>query len=111
IPEALKRLNPKDEKFIKLSDASSKLLSNGYVDVYISDREQFIKEINEEEKKEMNDIKWEYKWNLNDSQVYGPFSTQQIQQWIDADMFKDYKIYIRKVSDDMFDDTEFVELD
>ncbi|XP_062387849.1 CD2 antigen cytoplasmic tail-binding protein 2 [Sardina pilchardus] len=42
-------------------------------------------------------VMWEYKWeNKGDSELYGPFSSQQMQEWVDQDYFKD-GVYCRRV--------------
>ncbi|XP_029914676.1 CD2 antigen cytoplasmic tail-binding protein 2 [Myripristis murdjan] len=52
----------------------------------------------EEEDTRVNDeVMWEYKWeNVADSELYGPFSSQQMQNWVDEGYFKD-GVYCRRV--------------
>ncbi|KAJ3600507.1 hypothetical protein NHX12_031488 [Muraenolepis orangiensis] len=49
------------------------------------------------EEKEVTGVMWEYKWeNVDGSELYGPFSSQQMQDWVDEDYFKD-GVYCRKL--------------
>ncbi|KAK0153747.1 CD2 antigen cytoplasmic tail-binding protein 2 [Merluccius polli] len=42
-------------------------------------------------------VMWEYKWeNINDSELYGPFSSQQMQDWVDDGYFKE-GVYCRRL--------------
>ncbi|XP_012681357.1 CD2 antigen cytoplasmic tail-binding protein 2 [Clupea harengus] len=42
-------------------------------------------------------VMWEYKWENNkDCETYGPFSSQQMQEWVDQDYFKD-GVYCRRL--------------
>ncbi|XP_051988394.1 CD2 antigen cytoplasmic tail-binding protein 2 [Xyrauchen texanus] len=44
-----------------------------------------------------DEVMWEYKWdNEENSELYGPFSSQQMQEWVDEGYFKD-GVYCRKV--------------
>lgn len=36
-----------------------------------------------------NEITWEFKWKLEDDEIHGPFSTQQMQLWVEEGYFKD----------------------
>lgn len=36
-----------------------------------------------------NAITWEFKWKPEDDQIHGPFSTQQMQQWVVEGYFND----------------------
>uniref|UniRef100_A0A671KKG4 CD2 antigen cytoplasmic tail-binding protein 2 n=2 Tax=Sinocyclocheilus anshuiensis TaxID=1608454 RepID=A0A671KKG4_9TELE len=46
----------------------------------------------------VNDVvMWEYKWdNEENSELYGPFNSQQMQDWVDEGYFKD-GVYCRKI--------------
>ncbi|KAJ8402643.1 hypothetical protein AAFF_G00367260 [Aldrovandia affinis] len=58
------------------------------------------KEQDKEEKDQgmlSDEVMWEYKWeNDGKSELYGPFSSQQMQDWVDEGYFKD-GVYCRKV--------------
>ncbi|CAL8310842.1 unnamed protein product [Arctogadus glacialis] len=42
-------------------------------------------------------VMWEYRWeNVDGSELYGPFSSQQMQGWVDEDYFKD-GVYCRRL--------------
>ncbi|MCI4384805.1 hypothetical protein PGIGA_G00042860 [Pangasianodon gigas] len=44
-----------------------------------------------------DEVMWEYKWeNKENSELYGPFSSQQMQDWVDQGYFKD-GVYCRRV--------------
>ncbi|XP_072128150.1 CD2 antigen cytoplasmic tail-binding protein 2 isoform X1 [Mobula birostris] len=46
---------------------------------------------------ELPDVMWEYKWeNTDDAEVYGPFSSAQMQDWADQDYFGT-GVYCRRV--------------
>ncbi|XP_067883733.1 CD2 antigen cytoplasmic tail-binding protein 2 [Heterodontus francisci] len=47
----------------------------------------------------LSEVMWEYKWeNTNDAELYGPFSSSQMQDWVDQDYFRD-GVYCRKVGE------------
>ncbi|XP_062841034.1 CD2 antigen cytoplasmic tail-binding protein 2 isoform X2 [Trichomycterus rosablanca] len=47
-----------------------------------------------------DEVMWEYKWeNKENSELYGPFSSQQMQDWVDQGYFKD-AVYCRRVDQD-----------
>ncbi|XP_072549488.1 CD2 antigen cytoplasmic tail-binding protein 2 [Salminus brasiliensis] len=44
-----------------------------------------------------DEVMWEYKWeNKDNSELYGPFSSQQMQDWVDQGYFKD-GVYCRRI--------------
>ncbi|XP_023687446.1 CD2 antigen cytoplasmic tail-binding protein 2 isoform X1 [Paramormyrops kingsleyae] len=46
-----------------------------------------------------DDVMWEYKWDMDDkSEIYGPFSSQQMQNWVEEGHFKD-GVYCRRVGE------------
>ncbi|XP_026217921.1 CD2 antigen cytoplasmic tail-binding protein 2 [Anabas testudineus] len=53
----------------------------------------------EEETKIVTDeVMWEYKWDTDDnSEIYGPFSSQQMQDWVDEGYFSK-GVYCRRVN-------------
>lgn len=44
-------------------------------------------------------VQWEFKWKQNDTACHGPFSTEQMQQWVTEGYFKD-GVFVRKVDSD-----------
>ncbi|KAM9745360.1 CD2 antigen cytoplasmic tail-binding protein 2 isoform 2-T4 [Menidia menidia] len=52
----------------------------------------------EEENERVNDdVMWEYKWeNVDNSEIYGPFTSQQMQGWVDEGYFNT-GVYCRRV--------------
>uniref|UniRef100_A0A3B3CLC4 CD2 antigen cytoplasmic tail-binding protein 2 n=2 Tax=Oryzias melastigma TaxID=30732 RepID=A0A3B3CLC4_ORYME len=54
----------------------------------------------EEDKKVSDEVMWEYKWdNKDNSEIYGPFTSQQMQGWVDEGYFSD-GVYCRRVDQD-----------
>ncbi|KAM9779620.1 CD2 antigen cytoplasmic tail-binding protein 2 [Neosynchiropus ocellatus] len=50
-----------------------------------------------EEDRVSDEVMWEYKWeNKDDSEVYGPFTSQQMQDWVDEGYFND-GVYCRRM--------------
>ncbi|KAG7272662.1 hypothetical protein CRUP_008490 [Coryphaenoides rupestris] len=46
-------------------------------------------------------VMWEYRWeNVEDSELYGPFSSQQMQEWVDDGYFKD-GVYCRRLDQEV----------
>ncbi|XP_038836565.1 CD2 antigen cytoplasmic tail-binding protein 2-like [Salvelinus namaycush] len=44
-----------------------------------------------------DEVMWEYKWDTEEnSELYGPFSSQQMQGWVDEGFFKD-GVYCRRI--------------
>ncbi|XP_041858120.1 CD2 antigen cytoplasmic tail-binding protein 2 isoform X2 [Melanotaenia boesemani] len=53
---------------------------------------------NEEGTRVSDDVMWEYKWeNKDNSEIYGPFTSQQMQGWVDEGYFND-GVYCRRVN-------------
>lgn len=46
-----------------------------------------------------NQLRWEYKWKESDTDTHGPFSSEQMQNWVDDGYFKD-GVLVRKVGTD-----------
>lgn len=46
-------------------------------------------------------LEWEFKWKQEDEQVHGPFTTEQMQSWVEDDYFKS-GVYVRKTGDTSF---------
>ncbi|XP_061761532.1 CD2 antigen cytoplasmic tail-binding protein 2 isoform X1 [Nerophis ophidion] len=54
------------------------------------DKDEEVKAVSEE-------VMWEYKWeNKDDSEVYGPFTSQQMQDWVDEGYFSS-GVYCRRL--------------
>lgn len=45
-----------------------------------------------------NQVLWEYKWKQDDTEIHGPFTTEQMQQWVDENYFKT-GVFVRKVGE------------
>lgn len=50
-------------------------------------------------KTDENELRWEYKWKEADTDTHGPFSSEQMQNWVDNGYFKD-GVLVRKVGTD-----------
>lgn len=46
-----------------------------------------------------NQIQWQFKWKKDDNDSHGPFSTEQMQQWVDDGYFKD-GVFVKKIGTD-----------
>lgn len=44
-------------------------------------------------------VQWEFKWKQSDSECHGPFSTEQMQQWVSDGYFKD-GVFVKKTGTD-----------
>ncbi|XP_019751572.1 CD2 antigen cytoplasmic tail-binding protein 2 [Hippocampus comes] len=54
----------------------------------------------EEDKRVSEEVMWEYKWDNEDkSEVYGPFTSQQMQDWVDEGYFSS-GVYCRRLDQD-----------
>ncbi|XP_016092020.1 CD2 antigen cytoplasmic tail-binding protein 2-like [Sinocyclocheilus grahami] len=62
------------------------------------DEKQGAEKDEDKDNSRVNDVvMWEYKWdNEENSELYGPFSSQQMQDWVDEGYFKD-GVYCRKI--------------
>ncbi|XP_070703829.1 CD2 antigen cytoplasmic tail-binding protein 2 [Pempheris klunzingeri] len=58
------------------------------------------KEEEEDDKRVSDEVMWEYKWeNKDDSEIYGPFTSQQMQDWVDEGYFSS-GVYCRRKDQD-----------
>lgn len=48
---------------------------------------------------EVPEVMWEFKWNQEDSEVHGPFTSVQMQQWVSEGYFKD-GVFVKKCGQD-----------
>lgn len=48
-----------------------------------------------------NKVEWEFKWKQEDEKVHGPFTTEQMQNWVEDEYFKS-GVFVRKVGDENF---------
>ncbi|XP_059622602.1 CD2 antigen cytoplasmic tail-binding protein 2 homolog [Phlebotomus argentipes] len=53
----------------------------------------------EEAQEEDNAVKWEFKWKPDDTEMHGPFSTEQMHKWNEEGYFKS-GVLVRKVGED-----------
>uniref|UniRef100_V9L3Y8 CD2 antigen cytoplasmic tail-binding protein 2 n=1 Tax=Callorhinchus milii TaxID=7868 RepID=V9L3Y8_CALMI len=53
--------------------------------------------VTQEESSALEEVKWEYKWeNKRDVELHGPFTSSQMQEWVDEGYFAD-GVYCRRV--------------
>lgn len=99
-----------EESYDTVSRKSKPLLegsssANEELDMYADDFETKEKEkkVNfaEPEKDLEVKIEWEFKWKQEDEKVHGPFTTEQMQNWVEDDYFKS-GVYVRKTGDENF---------
>lgn len=45
-------------------------------------------------------IKWEYKWNPEDEEIHGPFTSEEMNSWIYARYFSNQPVHVRKCKND-----------
>ncbi len=63
--------------------------------------------------KSSNDIKWEFKWEDNESaQVFGPYSSQEMLNWVNDGYFED-GVYVRQIgkTDSQFYNSKRIDFD
>ncbi|XP_055845315.1 CD2 antigen cytoplasmic tail-binding protein 2 homolog [Episyrphus balteatus] len=78
--------------------ASTSKAASDPLDMYADDFDDKEKNRVKEEQTAVPDVEettWEYKWKESDTEVHGPFSTQQMQAWVDEKYFKK-PILVRK---------------
>ena len=39
--------------------------------------------------KQDDEVRWEYKWKEDDEEIHGPFTSSEMQQWVEDDYFPD----------------------
>lgn len=95
--------NLKTEKILKAETSTSKADD---LDMYADDFEEKEKEkliqpssstdeSTDNIKSSNDEITWEFKWKEDDTEIHGPFNSQQMQLWVDEGYFKD-GVLVRK---------------
>uniref|UniRef100_A0A1A8QHE8 CD2 antigen cytoplasmic tail-binding protein 2 n=1 Tax=Nothobranchius rachovii TaxID=451742 RepID=A0A1A8QHE8_9TELE len=70
------------------------------LDMFGDKFDEKIGEKEEEDNRVSDEVMWEYKWeNEEKSEVYGPFTSQQMQGWVDEGYFSS-GVYCRRVDQD-----------
>ena len=115
ILEVIKRLGRKTDPSWNLSamnhvtEIANDLLTAGVQDIYSYNKRMLQLEITDfEEELEaseggVRETMWKYKWVASASpsnQIFGPFSTSQMQDWIKAGYFQNNSIAVQEVRDD-----------
>lgn len=97
--ESYETVSRKSKSVLESSAAANEL------DMYADDFETKEKEkkVNfaEPEKEDEGKVEWEFKWKQEDEKVHGPFTTEQMQNWVEDDYFKS-GVYVRKTGDESF---------
>eukprot|EP00118_Oscarella_pearsei_P000120 m.4267 g.4267 ORF g.4267 m.4267 type:complete len:305 (+) comp10472_c0_seq1:38-952(+) len=86
---------------LKLTGLADQLLGAGLQDIYSFSYEKMMYEVNQggSEKLTTEEVLWYYKWeNVDDAEVFGPYSSQQMMNWSEQDFFKS-GVWVRKATD------------
>ncbi|XP_062342402.1 CD2 antigen cytoplasmic tail-binding protein 2 [Osmerus eperlanus] len=95
----LKGMNKKSQKRATLEGSEEEDELDMFADKIDEKRSSRSQDKEEEDEKMSDEVMWEYKWeNKDNSELYGPFTSQQMQDWVDEGYFKD-GVYCRKVDD------------
>lgn len=85
---------------------SPTLLSNSILEIFVILEEPLAKKPKTEEAPTANitvssaEVQWEYKWeNSDNAEILGPFTSSDMQQWVDEDKFPQ-GVFVRKVGSD-----------
>jgi CD2 antigen cytoplasmic tail-binding protein 2 len=85
--------------FNLLTDLSYHLSNTNISDVYSLKREDFLNLLDKKDNR-----LWEFKWAINEPNIHGPYSSIQIREWINNNLFDNYDIQIRNQKEkDIFD--------
>lgn len=112
--EALSRLNKNRNKqeikssIATITDCASNLMDK-YNTIYEQSREEMTREYTRitgtqltiKRKRTQQSDEWEFKWADYDTEIQGPFSTQEIQDWIRWNYF-DNNVLVRNTKDSSF---------
>uniref|UniRef100_H3C8B5 CD2 antigen cytoplasmic tail-binding protein 2 n=1 Tax=Tetraodon nigroviridis TaxID=99883 RepID=H3C8B5_TETNG len=122
--EATEESRRDTEKLDKLTALADRLVGSGMFEIYQHTQEKLaylMKNMNKDDELDMfadkfddthgrkseetaeeqddrvsEEVMWEYKWsNTDDSEVYGPFTSQQMQDWVNDGYFND-GVYCRR---------------
>ena len=103
--EERKDENTSKETMLRLTELADQLVQVGYDDIYGDTYEKLTYQIRQyDEQKETgresvsdasSEVMWHYKWQKEDADVHGPFSSSQMQEWVDKDYFKN-GVWVRK---------------
>uniref|UniRef100_A0A3P9H8P7 CD2 antigen cytoplasmic tail-binding protein 2 n=1 Tax=Oryzias latipes TaxID=8090 RepID=A0A3P9H8P7_ORYLA len=87
---------PADRQRIRCSDDEDELdMFGDKFDEKVEEKSEDKED--EEDKRVTDEVMWEYKWdNKENTEVYGPFTSQQMQGWVDEGYFSD-GVYCRRV--------------
>ncbi|XP_046893662.1 CD2 antigen cytoplasmic tail-binding protein 2 isoform X3 [Hypomesus transpacificus] len=95
----LKGMNKKSQKRATLEGSEEEDELDMFADKIDEKRSSRTQDKEEEDEKMSDEVMWQYKWeNKDNSELYGPFTSQQMQDWVDDGYFKD-GVYCRKVDD------------
>uniref|UniRef100_H2T7W0 CD2 antigen cytoplasmic tail-binding protein 2 n=1 Tax=Takifugu rubripes TaxID=31033 RepID=H2T7W0_TAKRU len=89
----MKNMSKKAPARVKTSEEDEEEELDMFADTFDESHGRKSKETVDDED---NRVMWEYKWsNTDDSEVYGPFTSQQMQDWVDDGYFND-GVYCRR---------------
>ena len=83
-----------NEDFLLLTEAADHLLSTGVANVYHQKKSDFSKEMHKI--KYTKSSRWYYKKQIEDTETFGPFSTEQMYHWREQGYFVDqHRVFLR----------------
>ena len=56
------------------------------------------------------EVQWEYKWKEEDTEIHGPFSSEEMLEWQEDNYFKE-GVLVRKVGTEAFYKSERVDFE
>lgn len=97
------------EMMLKLTEIADQLVQAGYDDIYGDTYEKLAYQIRQDDEQKgtggesvsdvtSSEVMWVYKWQKADDDIHGPFSSAQMQEWVDKDYFKD-GVWVQKVGE------------
>ncbi|XP_062518801.1 CD2 antigen cytoplasmic tail-binding protein 2-like [Corticium candelabrum] len=97
------------ELMFRLTELADQLVQLGYDDIYGDTYEKLsyqLRQENDQKNSEgetvsaisSSEVLWQYKWQKNDTDIHGPFSSSQMQEWMEKEYFKD-GIWVKKIGD------------
>lgn len=119
-PKSTEKERQRRQTVEKLSDLSDKLMALGHHDVYELKYEQIVRKLRVDEvladdwvpgdalplvssqdsgeEKSKQDTVWEYKWETDAEEVYGPFMWSEMNEWFNQGFFAQYKsLVVREI--------------
>jgi CD2 antigen cytoplasmic tail-binding protein 2 len=108
--KSVENKNTSKEAMLRLTELADQLVQIGYDDIYGDTYEKLAYQVRQcdenkgtaKEESGSNvvseEVMWQYKWQKEDHDVHGPFTSSQMQEWVDKDYFKN-GVWVRKVGE------------